>query len=918
MSTKQRRLFQDFLERNGHALRTWIRLPTVESVQLAGPDKSDFGVVDLEHAPYDMHAGLPIIELAKASGLSPLVRIPSSDREMIQRVCDSGADGIIFSRVGSPADARLAVRALRVPTESPQGAGNTSVAAQGGALNCKESLKRCREQVVCIVQIQTAEAARAAGDIASVDGVDAVLISAADLAAREGKRETDPTIIELVADAVAAVKLAGVPVGNTREESFAGIADDMGYDFTLLRREASSVANPARRAVATERAVAEASHRTSSTWQPSLRRRQEANVEVFRQWLAINRGRKSADYADLQRWSATEITDFWGAIWSFFDIAAYSPQKCVLVEESMPGAQWFPGATLNYVDQIFRHRDAGETAVIDECEPGGPGRRTTSWKELERQVGAVADTLRRNGVQAGDRVVGYLPNITEAIVSFLATASLGALWASCGQDYSAPAAVDRLGQLEPTVLIAADGYRFAGKSHDRREAIAYIRDNIPSLQATIAVPRLGLPLEELGPVIDWSQASAGHAPLETIPLPFDHPLWVLFSSGTTGRPKGIVHSHGGVLLEHLKSVSFHLDLGPGDVYFWYTSASWMMWNFQVSGLLVGATIVCYDGSPTYPATDAIWALSERNRVTFLGTSPGYLQACQKDGLSPALTHDLTPLRTLGVTGSVLHAEANAWVADHVASDVQVASMSGGTDIVSAFATAVPTVPVHAGEISVIALGAALESWGMDRRPLIGEVGELVLTKPMPSMPLRFWGDLSGERYRHAYFDRYPGVWRHGDWVTVSEHGTVTVHGRSDSTLNRQGVRMGSADIYQAVEKLPEICEALVIGVEYPDGTYWMPLFVTLAKDATLDDDLIVAIQDIIRKEASPRHIPDDIIAAPAIPRTRTGKKLEIPIKRLFQGADVDTILDPQSTENARVLPWYIEQAAQRRNGVFRS
>ena len=646
-------------------------------------------------------------------------------------------------------------------------------------------------------------------------------------------------------------------------------------------------------------------------WRPSLERRQEANVEVFRRWLAINRGRKFDDYASLQRWSAQDISGFWGAVWSFFDVAAYSRPECVLAEETMPGARWFPAASLNYVDHVFRHRTADQTAVIDECEPDGPGRRELSWEELERQVAAVAGTLRRNGVRAGDRVAGYMPNISEAVVSFLAAASLGAVWSSCGQDYSAPAALERLGQLEPKVLIAADGYRYGGKSHDRREAIAYLQANIRSLQATIMVPRLGLPPDSLDPVIHWSQASAGHVPLHTVPVPFDHPLWVLFSSGTTGRPKGIVHSQGGVLLEHLKSMSFHLDLAPGDVYFWYTSPSWMMWNFQVAGLLVGATILCYDGSPAYPDSGAIWQLAASNGVAYLGTSPGYLQACEKTGVSPARSYNLTALRTLGVTGSILPAASNAWVANHVGSDVHVASMTGGTDVVTAFATAVPTVPVHAGEIAAVALGAALESRDVEGAPVVGAPGELVLTKPMPSMPICFWNDPDGERYRQAYFDGDPKVWRHGDLVTLSERGTVAVHGRSDATLNRHGVRMGSSDIYQAVAKLPQIRDSLVIGVEYADGTYWMPLFVSLTRGTTLDDDLIAAIQDIIRRETSPRHVPDDIIAAPAIPHTRTGKKLEIPIKRMFQGADVEAILDPQSTGDASVLQWYADLAGRR-------
>lgn len=644
---------------------------------------------------------------------------------------------------------------------------------------------------------------------------------------------------------------------------------------------------------------------------PQSRRTKVANVDVLRRWLAINREREFEDYASLQRWSAGEIEQFWDAMWAFFDIDAHSPHDRVLVEETMPGANWFPGATLNYVDQVFRHRQGDQTALMEEGEPGGPGRRTHTWEELKSQVAAVAETLRRNGVRAGDHVAAYMPNIGETVVSFLATASLGAIWTACGQDYPAPAALGRLGQLRPKVLIAADGYRYGGRPHERREAIAYLQANISSLTTTIIVSRLGLATEQCEPFIPWAQASAGNLTLRTTPVSFDHPLWVVFSSGTTGRPKGIVHSQGGVLLEHLKSMSFHLDLVPGDVYFWYTSPSWMMWNFQVAGLLVGATIICYDGSPTYPDAGALWRLSEDNSVTFLGTSPGYLQVCEKNDVSPSLTYSLSALRTLGVTGSILPAASNSWVANHVGSDVHVASMSGGTDVVTAFATAVPTVPVHAGEISAIALGAALETRDTKGRGIIGVPGELVLTKPMPSMPLFLWDDPQGERYRRAYFDGSPGIWRHGDSATITDRGTIIIHGRSDATLNRNGIRMGSSDIYQAVEKLPEVRDSLVIGVEYPDGTYWMPLFVALTHGASMNNELIRSIQDIIRQEASPRHVPDEIIAAPAIPHTRTGKKLEIPIKGLFQGRGIETILDPQSTDDISALQWFVDHALQR-------
>ncbi|WP_342661302.1 acetoacetate--CoA ligase [Rhodococcus ruber] len=647
------------------------------------------------------------------------------------------------------------------------------------------------------------------------------------------------------------------------------------------------------------------------TWSPTPERRADANLEVFRRWLGTHRGRRLDDYADLYRWSVTDISGFWGALWAYFDIAAATPYERVLDTGTMPGAQWFPGSTLNYVDQIFRHRPTDAVAVVDESELGVDARRTVTWGELARQVGALAATLRGSGVRHGDRVVGYLPNTVESVVAFLATASLGAIWASCGQDYSAPAAVDRLGQLEPTVFITADGYHYGGKPHDRRDALAHIRTHTPSLKTTIVIPRLGLDLTDLEPVLTWAEATAGNAALDTVAVPFDHPLWVLFSSGTSGRPKGIVHGHGGVLLEHLKSMSLHLDLGPGNTYFWYTSPSWMMWNFQVAGLLVGATIVCYDGSPGFPTTDTIWALAARNHVTHLGTSPAYLQTCEKGQHTPATEHDLAALETLGVTGSVLPPASYTWVADHVGADVQVASMTGGTDVVSAFATAAPTVPVRAGEIPVIALGVALEAWDEDGNRLVDEVGEMVVTKPLPSMPVCFWNDPDGRRYHDAYFDTYPGIWRHGDWITISERGSVVVHGRSDSTLNRNGVRMGSSDIYQAVEKLPEVRESLVIGVEHPDGSYWMPLFVALADDTILDDDLTRTICETIRRDASPRHVPDDIIAAPAIPHTRTGKKLEIPIKRLFQGVDVNTVLDPQAVDDPITLQWYIDLALAR-------
>jgi acetoacetyl-CoA synthetase len=493
-------------------------------------------------------------------------------------------------------------------------------------------------------------------------------------------------------------------------------------------------------------------------------------------------------------------------------------------------------------------------------------------------------------VSAGDRVVGYLPNIPEAVIAFLATASIGAIWSACGQDYSAKAALDRLGQLEPVVLVTGEGYRYGGKTHDKRDDVAALQAGLPTLRATVLTTELS------------AQADADE--LDTVPVDFDHPLWILFSSGTTGLPKGIVHGHGGVVLEHLKAVALQSDIGADDTFFWFTSPSWMMWNFQVAGLLVGATIVCYEGSPNHPKPDALWEIAARVGATVLGTSPGYVLGCAKAGAVPRTEHDLSALRTVGITGSSLPPSSSLWLRDNVGDRVQVASISGGTDVVSAFIGGVRTVPVWPGELSAPYLGVALDAWDESGKPVRGEVGELVITKPMPSMPVSFWRDDDGSRYRSAYFEMFPGVWRHGDWITMTGHGSIIVHGRSDSTLNRHGIRMGSADIYQSVERLPEIAEALVIGAEQPDGGYWMPLFVVLADGSELTDELRDKIKRTIRDEVSPRHVPDDIIVAPGVPHTRTGKKLEVPIKKLFQGADAARVVEKSAVDDPALLDWY--------------
>ena len=636
-------------------------------------------------------------------------------------------------------------------------------------------------------------------------------------------------------------------------------------------------------------------------WVPTESDVCDAVVTDFARFVARRHSVRVDDYRALWRWSIADPAAFWQDVWDYFEIRSATDHGPALADAAMPGAVWFPGATLNYVDHVFRNARPGTPAILYAGE--GATDISVGWDELRSAVAGLAATLREHGVGVGDRVVGYLPNIPEAVVAFLATASLGAVWAACGQDYSAPAALDRLGQLEPKALITADGYRFGGKEHDRLAASADLRGGLPSLALTVVVPRLD-PDAAVDGTLTWAEATGRDAALESVAVPFDHPLWVVFSSGTTGLPKGIVHGHGGVLLEHVKSLALQLDIGRDDTLFWYTSPSWMMWNFQTAGLLVGATIVCYDGSPSYPTPDALWSLVSRLGVTVVGTSPGYVLACDKAGVIPAREHDLSALRAVGVTGSTLPAASSLWLSENVGRRVPVVSITGGTDVVSAFVGGARSVPVWPGELSAPCLGVAVDAFDESGQPVRGEVGELVVTAPMPSMPVSFWNDPDGKRYREAYFDVFPGVWRHGDWITITDRGTVLMHGRSDSTLNRNGIRMGSADIYQVVEKLPEVAEALVVGVDLVDGGYWMPLFVVLSEGAELDDALRQRIRAAIREQASPRHVPDDIIEAPGIPHTRTGKKLEVPLKRIFQGADAGRTVDRSAVDDPDLLDWF--------------
>ena len=645
-------------------------------------------------------------------------------------------------------------------------------------------------------------------------------------------------------------------------------------------------------------------------WEPGEELKQQANMTKYMQWLEREKGLSFHTRSELWEWSVNKLEDFWASMWEYFHIQASEQPTATLVERKMPGATWFPGAKLNYAEHVFRNASADRPALIfrSERQP----LLEISWHELQQKVGAIAHALHTLGVERGDRVVAYMPNMPETLMAFLACASMGAIWSSCSPDFGTNSVIDRFKQIEPKVLFAVDGYQYGGKTFDRRPLLAELQQSLPTLEKTVLVPYLftDAAIEESGlsNVMPWQELIREPSTLVFEQVPFDHPLWVLYSSGTTGLPKAIVQGQGGILLEHLKSLVLEMDMKPEDKFFWYTTTGWMMWNLLIGGLLAGTTVLMYDGSPAYPDMNALWQFAEETGMTFFGTSAGYIGSCMKAELEPGKTFNLSKLRGLGSTGSPLPPEGFQWIYEHVKGDIWLASVSGGTDVCSAFVCGSVLLPVNAGELQCRALGAKVEAYDEQGKPLINEVGELVITEPLPSMPLFFWDDPEGKRYHESYFDMYPGIWRHGDWITVTSRGSAIIYGRSDSTINRQGIRMGSSEIYRIVEGIPEVMDSLIVGVELPGGKYYMPLFVVLREGVTLDDALKARIKQKLRSAISPHHVPDDVIAIPSVPRTLSGKKLEVPVKKLFMGVPMEKAISVDAMSDPQSINYFIEYA----------
>jgi len=636
-------------------------------------------------------------------------------------------------------------------------------------------------------------------------------------------------------------------------------------------------------------------------WTPSQEQVEATELHAFQTEQGY------ADYESLRVWSVEHPEEFWRAIWDRYGVVADGDPTTVLASAEMPGAQWFPDVALSFPEHVFRGKADDAVALTHASELREA--ESWTWGRLRAETARIRAGLRELGVGRGDRVAAYLPNIPEALAAMLATTSLGAIWSSCSPDFGSSTVLDRFDQIEPTVLLAVDGYRYGGKDFDRRSTVAELAAGLPTVTRTVT---LGYLDPSAG---DWDEVFTGGEPLEFERVPFDHPLWILYSSGTSGKPKAIVHGHGGILLESLKVTHLHLDARPDDRVFWFTTTGWMMWNFLVSVLLTDARIVLYDGNPTGPDPAVLWDLAERTGITIFGTSAAYLHGQLKLGVEPTAGRDLSALRAVGSTGSPLSVAGFEWVYDHLGRDVWLFSISGGTDVCSAFVGGVPTLPVHVGELQARSLGVALEAWDEHGRPVPpGVVGELVVTRPMPSMPVGFWNDPDGRRYREAYFEHFdttPPVWRHGDWIELTDHGSAIIHGRSDATINRGGVRMGTAEIYAAVLSVEGVTDALVVDIPDADpaADSWMPLFVVT--DRELTDEMVAEIRQRVREECSPRHMPNVVVRVPAVPRTLTGKILEVPVKKLFLGAEPEKVAARDALANPDAFDWFVDYVRSR-------
>lgn len=648
----------------------------------------------------------------------------------------------------------------------------------------------------------------------------------------------------------------------------------------------------------------------SLLWQPTPDVIEDANLTHYMRWLAENRGVSVSSYPELWQWSVDNIGDFWSSLWTYFGLRASKPAVQVLGSREMPGAEWFVGMEMNWAENIFQRMTDERPVLLYKAED--QPLVEISWQEVYTQANALAQVLREAGVSKADRVVAYLPNIPEAIIAALATASLGAIWSSCSPDFGSRSVLDRFAQIEPTMLIAVNGYNYGGKTFDRGDVLAELQANLPTLQKTILIPHGDCATDGLINTVQWDDALASVTPpakMHFEQVSFDHPLWVLYSSGTTGLPKPIVHGQGGILLEHCKSLILHNDLKPTDRFFWYSSTGWMMWNYTVGSLLSGCTALLYNGSPAYPNMNALFELAAASGMSYFGTSAAFISACIKADIAPNRDYDLSKIRAVGSTGSPLTVSGFQWIYEHINETLALESLSGGTDLCTAFVGGARIMSIYAGEIQGASLGAKVQAFDDEGKAVIDEVGELVITEPMPSMPLYFWNDPANERYVESYFEMYPGVWRHGDWIKFNQRGGCIIYGRSDSTINRQGVRMGTSEIYQAVESLPEILDSLIIDLEALGRESYMPLFVVLREDTELTDDLLARLKAKLRQDVSPRHVPDDVFVIDEVPYTLSGKKMEVPIRKILLGQDVGKAANPGAMRNPEAIG-YFQQFAE--------